>query len=78
MSSGTEITTEPLSSYTSTDTTSSLGTANLIAASTGSTIDLSLSSSGGFNLIGGAGSDNFKGSSGKDTFTIINSQFYCQ
>ena len=37
------------------------------------TIDMTLSSAGGYNLIGGASVDNFKGSSGNDTFTIVNS-----
>ena len=69
--SGTEVTTKPITSFVATNSTSNSGTVSLTATETG-TIDLTLSSSGGYNIISGSSVDNLKGSSGNDTFTIIN------
>ena len=73
VSSGGEITTNPIASFTASDKSSNAGVVNITAATSGGVFDLSLSSVGGYNLISGEAVDNFKGSSGNDTFTIIKS-----
>ena len=75
VSSGAEVTTDPfVSSFVATSKSSNSGTVSINCRQLhGSTIDMTLSSAGGYNLIGGASVDNFKGSSGNDTFTIVNS-----
>ena len=59
-----------ISSFTANSSTTNAGTANLTAASSGATINVSSAGSGGFNLIGGAGTDILTGGSGVDTFTV--------